>query len=74
MGRRMGLHRWPFLGWEVAGEGCWGLVPKLCLYRVAADIPALFDALGRWRRCFYSSRQHEVMGPAAEMEPLGKKV
>lgn len=31
VGGHMGLGGWSFLGWEVAGEGCWGLVPRLSL-------------------------------------------
>ena len=50
-----------FLGLGGGGSRVLGLVPKLRLHRATADIPALFDALGKQTECFYSSGQREVM-------------
>ena len=55
--------------WEEGWRRMLGAGPKAVSYRVTADIPALFDALGRQTEYFYSSGQCEVMAPAVEMGP-----
>lgn len=53
------LDRGPFLGEEVAGGGCWGLVPKShCRH------PSFVRSLRRQTECFSSSEQQEMLGPA----------